>query len=122
MEERNDMGIAFHIKDYDCKARWSYTGFNRFRIRIAESLGLKVESKGGLYGKLDKDWIIFLTHSDSSGHFTHSQCGKISKKLKKVLDMWQPKDIIHSYDLEHGLILIQAMEHCKENKKLMNIS
>lgn len=122
------MGIGFHIKEYDCKARWSYTGFNRFRKRVAESLALTLETDSNGrwveqdWEKWDKDWLIFLTHSDCSGYFTHFQCGRISKKLKSVLEKWEPKDLHYFYDLEHGLILVKAMEYCNDNKKSMRIS
>jgi hypothetical protein len=122
------MGIGFHIKDYDCKARWSYTGFNRFRRRVAESLGLTIEIDSNFkwitqdWSKWDKDWFIFLTHSDCDGIFTPSQCGRISKKLKSVIDRWNPNDILESYDIEHGLKLVDAMQYCKDNKKKIRLS
>ncbi len=122
------MGINFHVKDYECKARWSYTGFFRFRQRIAKSLGLKLEIDSEFkwidqdWESWDKDWLIFLTHSDCNGYFTSYRCGRISRKLKIVLDTWEPKDIIESYDLEHGIQLVKAMKHCKNSKKIMRIS
>lgn len=122
------MGIDFHVLDYVCKARWSYTGFNQFRKRIAQSLGLalEIDYEGRWiqqdWEKWDKDWLIFLTHSDCSGQFTHSQCGRISKKLKDVLEKWEPKDIQYLYDIEHGLLLVDAMKYCKDNKKNMRLS
>ncbi|HEX4374901.1 MAG TPA: hypothetical protein VHZ50_16470 [Puia sp.] len=122
------MGIYFHVLDYDCKARWSYTGFHRFRKRVAESLGLTLEIDSNFkwvqqdWGKWDKDWLIFLTHSDCDGIFTFSQCARISKKLRCVLEKWEPKDIQHVYDLEHGVNLVEAMEYCKINKKNMKLS
>ena len=122
------MGINFHVKDYQCKAGWSYIGFNQFRKRIAQSLGLILEtdSEGRWiqqdWEKWDKDWLIFLTHNDCSGQFTHSQCGKISKKLKAVLDKWDPTNIQHSYDIKHGLLLVDAMQYCNKNKKNMRLS
>ena len=122
------MGIGFHIKDYDCKARWSYTGFHRFRKRVAQSLGLTLEIDSDFnwvtqdWIKWDKDWLLFLTHSDCSGIFTFSQCGRISEKLKLVIDTWQPKDLQESYDIEHGMKLVEAMQYCKANKKKIRLS
>jgi len=122
------MGINFHIKEYQCKARWSYTGFKRFRERIIKSLGLTLDKdENGFafdqdWSKWNKDWFHFLTHSDCSGYLTSSQCGRLSKKLKKLVFKWEPNDIETSYDIEQCLALIEAMEFCKQNKKKMEFS
>jgi hypothetical protein len=122
------MGIAFYVKDYDCKCRWSYIGFHNFRKKVAASLCLTLELTPDFkwieqdWNKWDEDWLLFLTHSDCDGYFTPDQCGRISKKMKKVIENWMPIDIIGQYDLEHARYLIKAMEHCKENNKRMYVS
>jgi hypothetical protein len=122
------MGINFHIKEYQCKARWSYTGFKRFREKIGQSVGLIIERDINHrileqdWNKWDRDWFIFLTHSDCDGHLTSSQCGRIAKKLKSVIEKWPTNDIVESYDVEQAKSLIEAMEHCKDKKKKMEFS
>lgn len=122
------MGINFHVKDHKCEATWSYTGFNNFRKKIAQSLGLnlEVDSDGNWINQdwenWDKYWLLFLTHSDCSGKFTPHQCGKISEKLESIIHIFENEDFLSKYNFDNCKTLIIAMKYCKDNRKYMRVS
>ena len=127
------MAIAFYVKDYECNARWSYTGFNRFRKKIAKSINIDLDEMVGFMknhpvdssfmkpGWREWDGIksplkALLNHSDCKGKLTSEECAMIAPTLKVILFMWEEIDTIYdshdSYDKENGLKLVAAMEHC----------
>jgi hypothetical protein len=110
------MGLGFSF----CDAYWSYTSFHRFRCRVAEAIGIKLDEMSGFGG--DKSWAeinsplaVFLDHSDCEGELSPSQCALMIEPLKKIVLRWPESD----YDRVHGLLLVEGMERAvKTNQHL----
>lgn len=108
------MGIDFS----HCDARWAYSGFMRFRERLAATVGIidfsKIERTDDkrLY-KIKNDPLYYiLAHSDCDGNLTVEECRKLAPRLKEVLSTW-PDD----YDKLMGLKLVDGMLNAVENNE-----
>jgi hypothetical protein len=93
------MGLDFS----HCNARWSYTGFSRFRARLAEAAGLK--ELNNLVIKNDPI-LPLLAHSDCEGILTPEECRSVAPRLRDLVSNWQDGD----YDKDTGLELAEGME------------
>ena len=107
------MGIDFS----NCDASWSYSGFYRFRKRLAAAAGFDLTQMDGFEGH--KPWseikdalVPFLNHSDCEGTLSPKQCEKIAPRLKQVISLW-PDD----YDKMKALELIKGMRVAVKSKK-----
>ena len=116
------MGIQFS----HCKASWSYSGFMRFRERLAESIGMQLRKMPGFrdnqeefaWEDYDDPIIPFLNHSDCDGVLTPEQCRTIAPRLREIISTWED-NFENSYDLEMAEELIRGMEIAeKENENL----
>lgn len=102
------MGIDFS----HCNASWSYSGFHRFRCRLAEVVHLTLEDYNG-YGE-KKDWptseeeplVSLFNHSDCEGELTPEECRLIAPRLREVMSNWAD-----DYDRRMGMDLAQGMEN-----------
>ena len=113
------MGLDFMIQgvepDYEKNAHWSYSGFNRFRTKIAALLGIQLDAMSGFGGitawtTFEDDPIhIFLNHSDCDGKLLPEECAKIAPRLKALI-----AKLDEEWDRESGILLTDMMDKCVE--------
>jgi hypothetical protein len=101
------MGIDFSY----CDAHWPYSGFHRFRKRLALALGLNLDEMIGFGGKRSWDTVDdpikgLLDHSDCEGDLTPAQCRIIASRLREMVAAWADDD----HDKKSGLELAKGME------------
>jgi hypothetical protein len=103
---------------------WSYSGFHRFRTRIAESVGIHLDEMEGfcdcgiLWDDIDDPIKYLLNHSDCDGlWYDHSdcdglwyawECREIYPRLVEILSSWPESDD----DRIPGLELADMMKQC----------
>lgn len=110
------MGLDFS----HCDAHWSYSGFGRFRVRLAETIGmdlLKMEGfdreHKGLSWKGVKDPIgRLLNHSDCDGDLSPAECRKIAPRLRELIGLMEAGCVsdVFDYDKQNALELVKGME------------
>ena len=106
------MGIAFSHGE----ASWSYSGFHRFRKRIAESININLEEMEGFtkngksWGTVNDDIKLLLNHSDCDGILTIFECEKIIPRLSQIINIWGNKEDFYDYDKDRGIMLIEGMK------------
>ena len=108
------MGLDF----YGSKAHWSYSGFNHFRKRLANEIGIDLENIQGYGGnlslnKLQDDIKSLLDHSDCDGELSFQECEKVAPRLRELISDWDDDD----YDKVQALLLAEGMEDCATNKQ-----
>lgn len=121
------MGIAFNVGKRDMKygeyASWSYGGFNRFRVRLAESIGFVLDNLEGFNqtGKNIVKWDTMkdgikplLNHSDCDGELTPKECAKVAQRLREIVSAWT--SVEDEYDKRNGLLLADMMDECVAKK------
>jgi len=101
------MGLNFS----HCEARWSYSGFNRFRDRLANELGFSIYEMRGfggtrIFSEINDDIIPLLDHSDCDGSLTPDECAKVAPRLRELVKGWSDED----YDKVKALDLAEGME------------
>lgn len=95
------MGINFT----HCNAQWAYSGFMRFRNKLAASSEMYED---GLYTMMKNEAIYpLINHSD--GDLTVQEMCQIEPQLNEIVDGWLP-----DRDKENALELIEGM------KRLLN--
>jgi hypothetical protein len=107
------MGVDFS----HCDASWAYSGFNRFRSRLAKYAGFELSEMEGFDGKrpwseITDDIVPLLNHSDCDGELSVDECIKVAPRLRVILASW-PDD----YDKQKGLLLAEGMEFAVESKE-----
>jgi hypothetical protein len=113
------MGIDFRY----CEARWAYSGFHRFRSRLAKEIGIDLKDMHGFGGTRSFHTIsnhikYLLDHSDCDGTLEPYQCKVVAKSLKKLIANWANDD----YDKVKGLLLVEGLEYCaSKNRHLVFI-
>lgn len=100
------MGVDFSHGD----ASWAYSGFNRFRTRLASEIGMELEKMEGFggdtpWGNYADDILPFLNHSDCDGELSPEECAKIAPRIRALVASW-PED----YDHQKALRLADGME------------
>jgi hypothetical protein len=91
-------------------AHWSYSGFHRFRERIASYAGLFLNDMNGFGG--GKEWPgtdpieILLNHSDCDGIISPEDCAKIAPRLREIIKEWD----IEEHDSGSAMKLVAGME------------
>lgn len=107
------MGLDFSHGD----ARWAYSGFMRFRMRLAQAEGFDLQSMAG-YSPGGRPWSSvtttlepLLNHSDCDGELTPAECKQVAPRLKEIIAGWDLDD----RDRNSGLELVAAMEYCAEH-------
>ena len=109
------MGLDFSHGD----AYWSYSSFNRFRERLAQTAGFNLREMQGFDGRKSWDNIKdpikgLLNHSDCDGALTETQCKAIIPRLKELITFWDEED----YDKRKALRLIDGIEEAmKKNEE-----
>ncbi len=102
------MGINFLHGD----AGWAYSGFNRFRERLAEGLGFRLRSMQGFGG--EDLWLslqphplhALLNHSDCDGDISPEDCRRVAPALRAAVAAWEPTD----YDRIQAEALADGMD------------
>lgn len=93
-------------------AHWAYSGFNRFRSRLAAQLGVNWE---GLFKDRQRmeqfvqrtDPIMpLLNHSDCDGSLTAEECVQVAAALRAMVKDWPDSD----WDKGKALELADGME------------
>lgn len=106
------MGLDFR----GAEARWSYSGFNRFRERLVAEAGFagtldKLFNEHAIPKGLDKDGIWpLINHSDCDGYLTVEEMRLVEPRLRELVSGWSDND----YDRLHGLLLADGMVECIE--------
>lgn len=110
------MGIDFSHGD----AHWAYSGFMRFRNKLAEALGyvvpLSTMYDDGSYTCMVNEpiWPL-INHSDCEGELTVEEMQQIIPQLEDIINRWDDDD----YDKSHGLDLVESMQEAiNENESL----
>jgi len=92
------MGLSFSHGT----AQWAYSGFNRFRERLARQMGFDLNEMQGFTEPPEagktwdhiKDPIKYLLyHSDCDGTLTARQCALIAPRLIELTKYWDDNDI-----------------------------
>ena len=120
------MGVDFT----HCDARWAYSGFNRFRGRLAAACGAKwdgvmvwfshekkptdAENEAEWNKVIDHPIYPLLNHSDCDGHLTPDECVSVAKGIDMIVKNWPPDDYdrIKAEQLRDGCLAAAA---AKEN-------
>jgi len=114
------MGVGFKVGKHE--AWWAYSGFGRFRRRLAHDIGValdemkgfKEDGNGTPWGLINDDLVPFLNHSDCEGYLGPKNCRKVAKRIRAIVGQW-PMDS----DKRNALELASAMElSAKTGKKL----
>lgn len=106
------MGLDFNNSD----AHWAYSGFMRFRSRLAEHEGFSLADMQGFDGSRPWDEITtaikpLLDHSDCDGELTPEECAQVAPRLREILATWNPDE----YDTKSGYELADGMDDCARN-------
>lgn len=115
------MGINFTWKQRNTKkkpeptAQWAYSGFMRFREKVAHHYGITLKDMDGFHGttkwknvKAEPSMKRFLNHSDCDGILSPNTCFDLAPILRKVVSNWEDSD----YDKQMALLLADNMESC----------
>ncbi len=109
------MGIDFS----HCNAHWAYSGFMRFRGRLALDLGYETPLRE-MYGdgsytvmKDEPIWPL-IDHSDCEDELTVSEMKQILPQLKQLVDAWDD-----DFDKPRALELIEGMELAVDDNEPM---
>ena len=112
------MGLDFSHGD----AHWAYSGFNRFRERLAQIIGFKLRDMQGFTDSIEsglswdniKDPIKdLLNHSDCDGELMVNQCQTIAPRLNEMIKDWGEDD----FDKIQALRLSEGMEESIGDKE-----
>lgn len=107
------MGLDFSHGD----AHWSYSGFMRFRERLAKAEGFDLQTMAGFtaggepWSGVTTDLAPLLNHSDCDGELSPQECKQVAPRLKEIIGGWDLDD----YDRRSGIELVAAMEYCAGN-------
>jgi len=116
--------------DFDgAEAHWAYSGFNRFREKLASDCGFSLRDMDGFKNPVinpngkELPWTNqggdlqdFLHHSDCDGKLTPKQIKKICPALEKAIKNWENDE----FDTQQALLLIDGMKDCiAKNKPLI---
>lgn len=112
------MGLDFRQSN----AHWSYSGFNRFRERLAKAEGYNLRKMWELEDsgkKSFKDLPMhdFYFHSDCDGVLTVRQLKVILPRFRELLEILDSEGIEDDYDVWSGKILADDMEQCIINRE-----
>jgi hypothetical protein len=108
--------------DFTERAHWSYSGFHRFRERLAGAIGLKLDEMEGFGGH--KAWdeahplTALLNHSDCEGELSGAQCGLVAFGLNEIIYKWPEDD----YDRQNAQKLFNHMVKCLETRRALQFS
>ncbi|MCK9570870.1 hypothetical protein M0R72_18110 [Candidatus Pacearchaeota archaeon] len=122
------MGLDFHIEsNKELHAGWSYSGFMKYRRKLANEIGLVLNDMIGFGG--DEEWpdakdeplVHLLDHSDCDGELTADQCRELLPRLKEIVDEWKERTpanmgfAYERYDIQQSEELCNMLEYCAEH-------
>ncbi|MGW4270823.1 hypothetical protein ACWEGQ_00295 [Streptomyces seoulensis] len=101
--------------------QWSYAGFNKFRRRLADHIGIDLDQMRGFGG--DGDWATvasplrhLLDHADDKGELTPQQAVELAPALQQALfDLARTNDaddFFWYYDRRAGMELVELCARC----------
>ena len=108
-----------------CEAHWSYSGFHRFRTRLASAANIELEAMEGFepldgqeapgrsWDTVHDDLALFLDHSDCDGDLSPEDCLKIADRIEPIIKTWPDDD----YDKKNAVELIEGLRWAAENKE-----
>lgn len=106
--------------DEALEARWSYSGFMQFRVKLCKAIGYgDLGDYNGFGGSVPwptpKDQLYspinhLLNHSDCDGELTAEQCKEMAQPFREVIEKWPEGD----YDREMGQRFADMMDACAE--------
>jgi len=102
-------------------AHWSYSGFMRFRIKLAKEIGLDLETMHGFGGI--QEWpdaeneplVYLLDHSDCDGELFPEQCAIVAPRLLEIVSKWDIKE----RDAQQAILLAEGMKKCAEKGEVL---
>lgn len=110
-----DLCLARIDYSQDFRARWSYSGFNAFRRKVAAEIGITLDEMYGFGGTeewpsaLDEPLVYLLNHSDCDGELGYGECIALAPRLRPIVEAW-PDDVGHAYDREMGIRLCDLLD------------
>ena len=117
------MGVCFSHG----RASWSCTGFNRFRSRLADLIGISLDEIAGYGGNKtfegEEDPIVpLLDHSDCDGDLSPEECAKIAPRLKEMIGILSKRaesgeSYEYEYDIIVGMRLAEGMAEAAEKNE-----
>jgi len=130
------MGLSFCVqKVEETGVRFSYSGFNDFRHRIARSIGLKDIAIGdketdiyftGRYMEIENSHPMYplIDHEDNDGDLGPDDCGMVGSYLRILIEEWKSElgtssDIYLEQDIEMGEKLANVMLQCHANNNTL---
>ena len=108
------MGLDFSHSD----ASWSYSGFCRFRAKLANEIGIDLLSMRGFGGTNlwpKDDIVLLLNHSDCDGELTPSQCRRLAPRLLELIKNWDEGD----YDKRSAMLFAKDLMIAANNNQTM---
>jgi len=110
------MGLDFDM----CDAHWSYSGFARFRERLADEIGVTLGDMEGFGGtrswdEVHDDIVPLLNHSDCDGELAPEECALVGPRLFGLVLDWGKDD----YDRQQALLMVEGLSYCVKNKRAM---
>ena len=120
------MGLDFD----NAEAHWAYSGFFRFRQRLAAAIGImnleQMENFGPMFEQqgpnrplvpwdkwLGDPIVDLINHSDCDGKLSAKQCAKIAPRLREIIAPWSDDD----HDKRQATNLAEGMDWCADNTK-----
>lgn len=108
-------GIPYEAElGYDERAHWSYSGFHRFRQRLAAQLGIDLarfwSDQSYRQKSVGCELYALLNHSDCDGALSKFDCDIMSRALALAVWNWPLED----YDRINALKLARQMRFCVE--------
>lgn len=103
-------------------AHWTYSGFMRFREKLAEMEGIvlgDMAGYGGIYSPNGRQipWdtvqspiVPLLNHSDCDGELSPEECAQVYPQLAELVEQLED-----SYDRDNGRLLVAAMKAAVEH-------
>lgn len=106
------MGLDFNHSE----AHWSYSGFNRFRRRLAKLDGYDLEKlwsdEDNGIDHTDLPMYDFYFHSDCDGNLTPEQMKRMLPRFRELIQMMEDENIEDDWDVESATMLANDMEDC----------
>lgn len=102
------MGLDFS----HCGATWAYSGFGRFRRKLAAEIGMDLYEMEGFDGNIpfsnyQDDILPLLDHSDCDGELSIEECKKVAPRLRQLVSSWEDND----FDKNTALELADGMDY-----------
>jgi hypothetical protein len=113
------MGLDFSHGE----AHWAYSGFARFREKLAKQVGIDdyekiTNTNDPKLEAIKKDGIHpLLAHSDCDGKLTIKEMKKVIPRLEELIKNWSSENPRDEYDLRHAKLLIEGMKEAVSEKQ-----